>query len=144
MSTPEQPNHFTGGCQCGAVHFEVAVAPARVLACHCTTCKQRTGSAFGVGLYFEDAAVTFSGAPMTVYEFRSDTTDRWIRNEFCASCGTAVTWTTEMRPGLRAIAAGALDDPASFYVDAHIWTRSARPDMRYPDDMPTHEKALGE
>ena len=38
-------NH-AGGCQCGAVRFQTRNQPVRVIACHCGTCKQRTGSAF--------------------------------------------------------------------------------------------------
>ncbi len=48
-----------------------------------------------------------------------------------------------MRPGLRAIAAGAFDDAHWFSIDAHIWTRSARPDMCYPEGVDLHEQALG-
>ena len=67
---------------------------------------------------------------------------RWIRNEFCPQCGTTVSWTLEMRPGLRAIAGGSLDDPNWYTIAAHIWTRSARPDMCYPDHVEVHEQAL--
>jgi hypothetical protein len=53
-----------------------------------------------------------------------------------------VSWTLEMRPGLRAIAGGSYDDPDWFDVQAHIWTHSARSDMRYPDDVKVFEEAL--
>ena len=116
--------------------------PQRTIACHCTTCKLRTGAPYGIGVYFDDADVAFNDGEMGSFEFHSDTSGRWIRNEFCVRCGTAVTWTLEMRPGLRAIAGGTFDDPQWFQIEAHIWTRSARDDMRYPEDMPVHEQAL--
>ncbi len=47
-----------------------------------------------------------------------------------------------MRPGLRAIAGGSYDDPNWFELAAHIWTRSARSDMRYPENMKVCEEAL--
>jgi hypothetical protein len=131
-----------GGCQCGAVRFRTTATPKRAMACHCTTCKLRTGAAYGIGVYFDEADVAFNDGERGSYEFHSDTSGRWIRNEFCTRCGTCVSWTLEMRPGLRAIAGGTFDDPDWYTLDAHIWTRSARSDMCYPEDMPTHQKAL--
>lgn len=132
----------TGGCQCGAVRFTTTSKPEKAMACHCTTCKLRTGSPYGIGIYFKDDDVEFLQGELNTYEFKSDTTGRWLRNEFCPKCGSTVTWTTEMRPGWRAIAGGMYDDPDWFKLEAHIWTRSARSDMRYPDDMHCCEEAF--
>ncbi len=131
-----------GGCQCGAVRFTVSGEPVRAMACHCTSCKLRTGAPYGIGVYMQDEQIEFEGEPMLKYRYESDTTGRWIQNEFCSKCGSTITWTLEMRPGLRAIAGGSFDNPDWYSLIAHIWTRSARTDMRYPDDMPVHEKAL--
>lgn len=131
-----------GGCLCRAVRFKTLAEPMRVMACHCTTCKRRTGAAYGIGAYFEDNDVQFNAGERGTHEFHSDTSGRWIRNEFCTKCGTTVSWTLEMRPGLRAIAGGSFDDPSWFTIESHIWTGSARPDMCYPPGMPAHERAL--
>lgn len=131
-----------GGCQCGAVRFSTTDTPARAMACHCTACKLRTGSAYGVGVYFHDSDVQIEQGGLKYYRFESDTTGRWLQNEFCTNCGCTVFWTTEMRPGLRAVAGGAFDDPDWFSIEAHIWTRSARADMCYPENMPLHSCAL--
>ena len=134
----------SGGCLCGAVRFSTTAKPVRAMACHCTACKRRTGAAYGIGVYFHDADVTFNDAERAVHQLRSDTTGRWIRNEFCPRCGTTVSWTLEMRPGLRAIAGGAYDHPDWFTVEAHIWSRSARADMCYPEAVPVHPGALSD
>lgn len=131
-----------GGCQCGAVRFRTTDTPKRVMACHCTTCKQRTGAPYGIGVYFAEDEVEFIQGKVNTFEFHSDTSKRWIRNEFCEKCGTAVSWTLEMRPGLRAIAGGTYDDPDWFTVQAHLWTRSARSDMLYPEHVEVFEQAL--
>ena len=135
-------NIHEGGCQCGAVRYKITAAPQRVIACHCTTCKQRTGAAYGVGAYYRDDDLRFNDGAMSSFRFESDTSGRWIQNEFCTRCGTTVTWTLEMRPGVRGIAGGTFDDPNCYDIDAHIWTRSARKDMCYPHDMPLHENAM--
>lgn len=132
----------SGGCQCGSVRFVTIGEPVRAMACHCTSCKLRTGAPYGVGVYFSDTEVEFESGKLTTFRFKSDTSGRWIQTEFCAICGSTISWTLEMRPGLRAIAGGNYDDPNWYKMEAHIWTRSARSDMCYPDDMTICEQAL--
>ncbi len=38
----------SGGCQCGAVRYEVSGPPRIVYACHCTECQRQSGSAFAM------------------------------------------------------------------------------------------------
>lgn len=142
MSAETKTGKQTGGCQCGAVRYSTSDQPVRAMACHCTSCKQRTGATYGVGVYFHAEDVVFTQGTLNTFEFHSDTTGRWLRNEFCTNCGTAVTWTTEMRPGLRAIAGGTYDNVDWYQIDAHIWARSARTDMCFSDDIPVHTEAL--
>ena len=140
---PDKPH--TGGCQCGAIRFKTSKSPVRAMACHCSACKQRTGAPYGIGVYFKDEDIEFAfeeNSEIGTYEFHSNTSDRWIRNEFCKKCGSAVSWTLEMRPGLRAIAGGSFDDPDWYEVNMHLWTRSARSDMCYPDDIELYEQAI--
>lgn len=132
----------SGGCQCGSVRFVTLGEPVRAMACHCTSCKSRTGAPYGVGVYFSDKEVEFESGELATFRFISDTSGRWIQNEFCTMCGSTISWTLEMRPGLRAIAGGNYDDPDWYKMEAHIWTRSARSDMCYPDGMTICEKAL--
>lgn len=131
-----------GGCQCGAIRFSTSITPVRAMACHCTTCKLRTGSPYGIGVYFNEAEVQIEQGDVLRYRFESDTTGRWIENEFCSNCGSTVFWTLEMRPGLRAVAGGSYDDPDWYKVEAHIWTGSARSDMCFPEGILQYEKAL--
>ena len=130
-----------GGCLCGAVRFHTSDKPLVVMACHCTACKQRTGAAYGLGVYFNDEDVEFINGATQIFQFDSDESGRWLRTEFCGSCGSTVSWTLEKRPGMRGIAGGSYDDPNWFKVEAHIWTRSARSDMCYPDHITIHEEA---
>ncbi len=139
MSSEKQ----SGGCLCGAVRFETSNQPVRAMACHCTACKKRTGAAYGVGVYFKDEDVEITQGELKTYQFNSDTSERWIKGEHCVVCGTTVTWTLEMRPGLRAISGGLFDNPDCYAIAAHIWTQSAREDACYPENMTVCEKALG-
>jgi hypothetical protein len=40
----------TGGCQCGALRYEITQAPYMVYACHCTDCQRMTSSAFSMAI----------------------------------------------------------------------------------------------
>ena len=129
-----------GGCVCGAVRYRVEGTPDVALVCHCRFCQRRTGSAFAAHAYFEERAVTFLQGERAVCEHRSDESGRWLRMEFCPKCGTTVSHTAEVRPGMRAITAGTFDDPGWLKIDRHVWTRSARPWVHLPDDVDAYAK----
>lgn len=129
-----------GGCLCGAVRYRVKNKPMRHSACHCTFCQRRTGSAFGLGAYFKEEDVELLSGEPKAYEHRSDETGRWLRIEFCTTCGTQVTWTVEAMPGLRAIGVGTLDDPKSVTINRFGWFRSAQPWIIAPAGFEVYDK----
>ena len=127
-----------GGCLCGAVRYRVEGQPDEVQGvgiCHCTFCKRRTGSAFGVGAYFPNTSVKIISGELKTYEYRSDETGRWLRMEFCPTCGTTVTWIGEWSPGLRAIGLGTFDDPDWVKPKWAVFARSAVQWVVHPKDM---------
>lgn len=121
-----------GGCACGAVRYRVKNDPVRTGVCHCTFCQRRTGSAFGISVYFREDDVEITQGKLKAYEHRSDESGRLLRMEFCPECGTTVTWTVELLPGGRAIAGGTFDDPNWLRIERHTWTRSAHRWMAIP------------
>jgi hypothetical protein len=74
-------------------------------------------------------------------EHRSDVSGRWLRMKFCPACGTTVSHTAEIRPGLCTIAAGSFDEPGWFKIDRHIWVQSKLPWVTVPKGMETHARA---
>jgi hypothetical protein len=124
-----------GGCVCGAVRYRTYGEPQICQVCHCRFCQRRTGSAFATVAYFDDHNVTVLQGQLREYEHRSDETGRWLRFKFCPQCGTTVTHTVQIRPGLRAIAIGTLDDPAWPAIERHIWVQSKRAWVSIPPDM---------
>ena len=67
----------TGGCHCGRVKFSVEGEPTRVGLCHCTDCRQESGSAF-----------TYFGVwPAEQFSSNGETTDHDGRR-FCPECGS--------------------------------------------------------
>src|SRR5260370_2404122 len=43
-------SNLTGGCQCGAVRYEIAGAPVATYVCHCRECRKQSASAFGISV----------------------------------------------------------------------------------------------
>ena len=129
-----EPIH-QGGCLCGEVRYQVTGEPIFAAVCHCKQCQLRTGSAFGIGVYFKETKVQITQGNLKRYEYRSDESNRLMATEFCTNCGTTVTWKVELLSGCRGIASGTLDDPNWFKIDMHAWTRSAQHWMVYPLDI---------
>ena len=130
-----------GGCVCGDIRYRTAGDAAAATICHCKFCQRRTGSAFSEPVFFKMEQVEFSGESRSVYEHRSDESQRWLRMEFCPRCGTTVSWTAERRPGMYGINGGTFDDPD--WVQAtrrHIWTRSAQRQTIIPAEAERFEK----
>ena len=130
-----------GGCLCGAVRYRVTGTPIRVSVCHCTFCQRRTGSAFGIGVYVKKEDFQLLKGELKSYEHRSDESGRWLRVEFCPNCGNPLTWTLEVMPEGRGVAAGSFDDKSWIKPVRHSWTRSKHPWVAIPHGVETFEKS---
>jgi hypothetical protein len=126
-----------GGCACGAVRYRVHGKPAFATVCHCKFCQRRLASAFAVIASFDEQSVEFIQGEFTQCEHRSDESGRWLRMRFCPICGTTVSHTAQLRPGMISIAAGTFDDPNWFEIDRHIWVQSKRPWVSIPPGVAT-------
>ena len=115
-----------GGCFCGAVRYETVGKPMRVSLWHCRDCQLRTGTAFGIGVYFNNEQITFNGGATDTYSYETEsgTTTELSR---CAKCGTTVSWTISSGALSHMVAmAGATFDPPTFWYDVEreVFTRS--------------------
>ena len=60
------PLPLSGGCQCGALRYEIRQAPLMAYNCHCTNCQRIGGGAFSTPItVLEDAFVFTQGEPRT-------------------------------------------------------------------------------
>jgi hypothetical protein len=128
-----------GGCQCGAVRYEVSGEPVHSALCYCSDCRKSAGApmmgwtAFSSGAFkvTSGEAVTFnsSGASM--------------RN-FCGTCGTGLWFTNaEMLPGIVDVQNATLDDPGAFPPQAHIQTAERIGWMETAHQLPSFERFPG-
>ena len=125
----EIPLPLVGGCQCGAVRFEITGQPLTLYCCHCHECQKQSSSAFGMSLPMRREAIRVTaGAPK-----------QWIRIAasggkvvctFCGDCGTRLFHESEVNPGVMVVKPGTLDDTSWLAPIGHIWTASAQPWVR--------------
>jgi len=94
----------SGGCQCGAVRFQVQGALGRASICHCRMCQKAFGGFYGP-LVSAPGLTWTRGTPKY---FRSSNR---IRRGFCADCGTPLTYEPDGGPA--EVAIGAFDDPSA-------------------------------
>jgi hypothetical protein len=121
----------TARCACGHLSIIALGEPRKVSACHCQACQHRTGSAFGVAVFYEREQTVRSGASQTY--IRTGDSGATLEFHFCPTCGSSVFWYPAFRPGLVAIALGCFDDPipgptqAVYEQDGHDWAIIAAP-----------------
>ena len=113
---------MTATCACGQAAITVNALPTMHGVCHCTNCKRRTGSAFGISAYFDKTAVTQHSGETKVYAFRhmapNDQQGHDQQRHFCPRCGTTLFWVVSTMPEKIGIAGGCFADevlPAPTY-----------------------------
>ena len=55
MSSVNSP--LCGGCQCGAIRYELSHGPLQLYVCHCTECRKQSASAFGISFIVPQTAL---------------------------------------------------------------------------------------
>ena len=126
-----------GGC----VRYRTTGKPQRVSACACRWCQKRTGSAFGLTVYFKKEDIEFLQGTLRKYQTTSDT-GRKVESEFCDVCGTTMTFSLELREGWRAIAGGTFDQPKFWYdLETFIFARSKPEWLTIPEGLEVHDTA---
>ena len=130
--------NYTGGCQCGAIRYEVTGAARQIIACHCTDCQRQSGSAFGMTMVVgeEDFRIT-QGKEKTI-AFESDSGRQKVGG-FCPQCGSRLYGRTDWRPGMISVKAGTLDDTSSLQPQIHLWTSRKQGWVVIPDGVAVYE-----
>ncbi len=119
-----------GGCLCGRVRYRTTGAPVRAGVCHCRYCQTRSGSAFGLSVYFDPKQVEHLSGDLTDYSFTSES-GRAFSTRFCARCGTTVFWSLELFGDAVAVAGGTFDPPTFWYdIGREVFCRSQAPFVR--------------
>lgn len=126
-----------GGCQCGAIRYQLTAPFLCKYVCHCTECRRQSASAFGISVIVARAAFRVTrGAP----QFWSRPTDSGRRLDcaFCPLCGTRVWHRPRGDTQTISIKGGSLDDTVDLRDAIHIWTSRALPGVVIPAGAVTY------
>ncbi len=120
----------SGGCQCGALRYELSAPPLMIYNCHCTNCQKITGSAFTVAASVLEASFRFiRGTPRKI-EWKADSGNSrfgWL----CGECGSRIANGQTPSIGILSLRAGTLDDTSWVEPVGDIWTKSAQKWMTF-------------
>jgi hypothetical protein len=133
---------LTGGCNCGAVRFEVT-EPLRVARyCHCTRCQRRTGTAASA------SAVVVPGSFRILQgedRLKAWTPEVGAEKWFCGECGSAMFSRGGADPEWVAVRLGAFDGDPGVRPTARQFVAYAAAWEPIPDDgLPRYPEAQPE
>ena len=117
----EQEGMRTGGCQCGAVRYEIASPPVELYVCHCRECQKQSSSAFGISAFVRRADFRLTQGAVKSWTRPTDT-GRRLRCVFCPDCGSRL-WherASEVLPFI-SVKGGSFDQPLDLGNAVHIW-----------------------
>ena len=120
-----------GGCQCGAVRFEVTGRLGKASVCHCRMCQKAFGNVFAPLVSIPDGALTWTRAEPKRFQ-----SSNFVQRGFCPECGTPLTY--EAPDGL-AVAIGAFDHPERIEPDIQFGVEGRIPWMDHVNDWPVRE-----
>ena len=117
---------MTAYCACRQASITVNAPPTMLGVCHCTNCKRRTGSAFGISAYFDKASVVETKGETKTYSFHHIAQNHDQERHFCVNCGTTLLWFLSTAPHSIGIAGGcftdqALPEPTYSVTDSKRW-----------------------
>jgi hypothetical protein len=135
MSEPATPAlPLRGGCQCGAVRYEITAAPLATYVCHCRECRKQSASAFGISVRVKRSDFALLSGSPRVWSRPTDS-GRVLDCLFCPECGSRV-WHERAGGGeFATVKGGSLDEPVDLSAAMHIWVSRKLPGVVIPDGV---------
>lgn len=130
---------LTGGCNCGAVRFEVTEPLVLASYCHCKRCQRRTGAAASANAH--PAPGTFrivAGEDRLRVWKPDDGGEKW----FCGDCGSSLFGRNLRHADPIGIRMGAFDSDPGIRPSVRQFAAYAAPWEPIPDDgLPRHPES---
>ncbi len=130
---------ITGGCNCGAVRFEVSDPFESAAYCHCTRCQRRTGAGAAASARAQPGAFHVTRGEDRLRAWRPDT---GMHKYFCGDCGSALFSAPGTDFEQVAVRMGVLDADPGVRPGYRQYTVYAAPWEPIPDDgLPRYPEA---
>jgi hypothetical protein len=132
MATSLHPHRLAGGCQCGAVRYEIRGEPMSLYVCHCRECQRQSASAFGISVIIKRADFRLTQGEVKVWSRATDSGGT-LACAFCPACGSRVWHEGIHATDTISVKGGSLDDPPDLRSACHIWTTRKLPGVVIPE-----------
>ena len=126
---------LTGGCQCGAVRYEIAGAPLATYVCHCRECRKQSASAFGISVIVRAEQFNLKQGKVKSWTRGTDS-GRRLKCLFCPQCGSRLWHEGEPKGPTLSVKGGSLDQAVDLGQARHIWVSRKLPGVVIPADRP--------
>lgn len=120
-----------GGCQCGAIRYQISGQPVMTAICHCSMCRRANAAPAVAWAMYQESQVAFGKATPKLFASSAE-----AKRGFCPVCGTQISFTAEFIPGLVDITIGSLDYPERVNPTLHYWDSRRLPWVQFADDLP--------
>ncbi|PHV12435.1 GFA family protein [Chitinimonas sp. BJB300] len=127
-----------GGCQCGAIRYQVTGRHLTAALCHCLICRKANAAPAVAWVMYKEDQVRFLHERPTEYSSSLEG-----RRGFCPRCGTQISFVSGLMPGLIDLTICSLDTPNDIAPDVHAfesrrlsWLHLADQLPRYPEYPP--------
>jgi hypothetical protein len=122
---------LTGGCNCGAVRFEVTAPLLRASYCHCRRCQRRTGTAASANAHPAEGSFRIVSGSERLRMWKPEGGgEKW----FCGECGSSVFARNPDHPDPIGIRMGCFDGDPGIRPSARQFVDSAAPWEALPED----------
>jgi hypothetical protein len=123
---------LTGGCNCGAVRYEVTEPLVRASYCHCKRCQRRSGAAASAQAHPAPGSfrITSGTERLRAWKPPDSGGEKW----FCSECGSAMFGLNPNHPESIGIRMGTFDDDPGIRPSVRQFVTFAAPWELIPDD----------
>ena len=136
QANPDLP--LTGGCNCGAVRFQVTEPLLGASYCHCRRCQRRTGAAASPNAQVAPGSFRILAGEDRLKAWRPD--DGWEK-WFCGDCGSHLFSRDPDAPETVGVRMGAFDADPGVRPRLRQFVAYAAPWEEIPDDgLPRHRE----
>lgn len=109
-----------GNCLCGAVSFELSGVLPLIYQCHCSLCRQVSGSSSNSALIIKESQFKWCTGE---HQIKSFSTHSGFKSEFCSQCGSPVPNMSSSGESYW-VPAGLLTEAVDTKVAAHVYVGS--------------------
>jgi hypothetical protein len=133
---------LTGGCNCGAVRFELTEPLVAASYCHCRRCQRRSGAAASPNAHPAPGSFRIVAGEDSLRAWRPENGgEKW----FCGDCGSSLFAGDPGQADPISIRMGAFDEDPGIRPSARQFVSYAAAWERIPDDgLPRHPESRHE